>query len=116
VTRIRTKTVTRIRTKTRTEVGKTRNKSTPSSEGFLLTPTCFCTKLLIMNIADYIVKNWDCLPKSKFDDVTVVIFKEIKNEDWGYGHHTYEGYGVDKNGKCHLVLFFRLQLWRWTFY
>lgn len=32
------------------------------------------------------LNNWDSLPKSKFDDVTVVIFKEIKNEDWGYGH------------------------------
>ena len=53
---------------------------------------------IVMNIAEYIVNNWDSLPKSKFDDTTVVIFKEIKNEDWGYGHHTYEGYGVDKNG------------------
>lgn len=32
-----------------------------------------------MNIVDYIVKNWDNLPKSKFDDVIVVIFKEIEN-------------------------------------
>jgi hypothetical protein len=51
-----------------------------------------------MNIVNYITTNWDTLPKSKFDDVIVVIFKELKNEDYGYGHHTYEGYGVDKDG------------------
>ena len=51
-----------------------------------------------MNIVDYIVQNWDALPKSKFDDDIVVIFKEIENEDWGYGHHSYEGVGVDKDG------------------
>ncbi len=51
-----------------------------------------------MNIVDYIVNNWDTLPKSKFDDVIVVIFKELQNWDEGYGHHTYEGYGVDQNG------------------
>ena len=43
-----------------------------------------------MNIVDYIVNNWDTLPKSKFDDVIVVIFKELQNWD--------EGYGVDKDG------------------
>ena len=42
-----------------------------------------------MNIVDYIVKNWDTLPKSKFDDDRIVIFKEIENDDWGYGHHSY---------------------------
>ncbi len=51
-----------------------------------------------MNIVNYIVTNWDTLPKSKFDDVIVVIFKELQNWDEGYGHHTYEGYGVDQNG------------------
>ena len=51
-----------------------------------------------MNIVDYIVTNWDTLPKSKFDDVIVVIFKELQNWDEGYGHHLYEGYGVDKDG------------------
>jgi len=51
-----------------------------------------------MNIVNYIVNNWDNLPKSKFDDVTVVIFKELQNWDGGWGHHTYEGYGVDKDG------------------
>ena len=51
-----------------------------------------------MNIVDYIVKNWDDLPKSKFDDDLIVIFKEIENWDEGYGHHLYEGVGVDKDG------------------
>jgi hypothetical protein len=51
-----------------------------------------------MNIVDYIVKNWETLPKSKFDGTQIVIFKEIENEDWGYGHHSYEGIGVDKDG------------------
>ena len=51
-----------------------------------------------MNIVYYIVKNWDTLPKSKFDDDHIVIFKEIENWDGGYGHHSYEGVGVDKDG------------------
>ena len=54
--------------------------------------------VFIMNIVNYITSNWSNLPKSKFDDVIVVIFKEVQNENWGYGHHTYEGYGVDQNG------------------
>ena len=52
----------------------------------------------MMNIVNYIVTNWDNLPKSKFDDNHVVIFKEIQNWDGGYGHHSYEGVGVDKDG------------------
>lgn len=51
-----------------------------------------------MNIVDYIKNNWSALPKSKFNDLQVVIFKEVQNWDGGYGHHTYEGYGVDENG------------------
>jgi hypothetical protein len=51
-----------------------------------------------MNIVDYIVQNWNTLPKSKFDDVIVVIFKELQNWDEGYGHHSYEGVGVDVDG------------------
>jgi hypothetical protein len=51
-----------------------------------------------MNIVDYIVKNWDTLPKSCFDEDRIVIFKEIQNWDGGYGHHNYEGIGVDKDG------------------
>lgn len=52
----------------------------------------------MQNIVSYIVKNWDILPKSRFNDLEVVIFNEIENSNEGYGHHTYEGYGVDKNG------------------
>ena len=44
------------------------------------------------------MQNWDTLPKSNFDDDIVVIFNEIKNENWGYGHHDYEGVGVDVDG------------------
>lgn len=52
-----------------------------------------------MKIHEYIKKNWRTLPKSKFDDIEVVIFREVKNNDMGYGHHSYEGYGVDNKGK-----------------
>ena len=52
-----------------------------------------------MKIHEYIKENWRTLPKSKFDDIEVVIFREVKNNDMGYGHHSYEGYGVDKKGK-----------------
>lgn len=51
-----------------------------------------------MNIVTYIKKNWKKLPKSTFNSQEVVIFKEVKNEEYGYGHHSYEGYGVDING------------------
>jgi hypothetical protein len=50
-------------------------------------------------INKYIKENWDTLPKSKFDDLEVVIFNEVTNSDGGWGHHSYEGYGVDKEGK-----------------
>lgn len=69
-----------------------------------------------MNIVDYIVKNWDNLPKSKFDDVTVVIFNQIVNWDSGYGVHSYEGVGVDKDGNvtwCYcLCISNRRYIWR----
>lgn len=55
-------------------------------------------KNIVNNISTYIVKNWSTLPKSSFNDFNVVIFKEIQNEDHGYGHHVYEGYGVDEKG------------------
>lgn len=49
-------------------------------------------------ILKYIKENWDELPKSAFDDETVVIFHCIRDENYGWGHHTYEGYGGDING------------------
>ena len=51
-----------------------------------------------MNIQEYVASNWSTLPKSTFDDAEVVIIKEIRNEDWGWGHHSYEGYGIDVRG------------------
>lgn len=50
------------------------------------------------NIVDYIKNHWSELSKSKFNDLQVVIFKEIQNWDGGWGHHTYEGYGVTEDG------------------
>lgn len=49
-------------------------------------------------IQDYIKANWNTLPKSSFDEVEVVMFDTVTNEDGGYGHHSYEGYGVLQNG------------------
>lgn len=52
-----------------------------------------------MLINQYIKRNWDKLPKSTFNkDNEVVIFQCVRNDDYGYGHHSYEGYGVDKDG------------------
>lgn len=50
-------------------------------------------------IANFIIENWDRLPKSYFDDVEVVIFDEVYNNDSGWGHHSYEGYGVTADGR-----------------
>jgi hypothetical protein len=51
-----------------------------------------------MNIIDYDVANYSALPKSTFDGAECVIVKEIHNEDHGYGHHNYEGIGVNAAG------------------
>lgn len=51
-----------------------------------------------MNIQDYVIQNWATLPKSTFNGDEVVIIKEIRNEDGDWGHHSYEGYGIDKGG------------------
>ena len=52
-----------------------------------------------MDIIKYVVENYNTLPKSSFDDEECVIVKEICNEDHGYGHHDYEGIGVNSEGK-----------------
>lgn len=52
-----------------------------------------------MKITTYIKKHWAELPKSSFDSDSVVIVKEIKNEEYGYGHHSYEGLGVNEAGE-----------------
>jgi hypothetical protein len=52
-----------------------------------------------MDIIKYVVENYNTLPKSSFDDEECVIVKEICNEEYGYGHHNYEGIGVNLEGK-----------------
>lgn len=51
-----------------------------------------------MNIKNYVKKHWDELPKSNFNDEKMVIIKEIRNDNEGWGHHNYEGYGIDEKG------------------
>ena len=56
-----------------------------------------------MKITTYVKKNYSTLPKSTFEDhgniKELVIVKEINNWEEGYGHHSYEGLGVDAEGK-----------------
>ena len=52
-----------------------------------------------MSIQEYVAENWESLPKSTFNGDELVIVSEIKNEDWGYGNHSYSGVGVNKEGK-----------------
>lgn len=49
-------------------------------------------------IQEYIVKNWKTLPKSSFNDEEAVMFDTVENYDGGWGHHSYEGYGVKEDG------------------
>jgi len=51
------------------------------------------------NIVEYVRENYDALPKSNFNKQEVVVVLEIANEDWGYGHHSYSGVAVDREGK-----------------
>lgn len=51
-----------------------------------------------MNIIQYVKENWDTLPKSTFDGDTLVVVKTLRDEDWGYGHHQYEGVAVNHDG------------------
>ena len=52
-----------------------------------------------MKIVKYIQENWETLPKSSFNDMQIVIFKETDNYDGGWGHHSYGGYGVNEQGE-----------------
>jgi len=52
-----------------------------------------------MKINEYIKENWETLPKSKFDDLELVMFEEISRYEEGWGHHGYQGLGVNKEGK-----------------
>lgn len=49
-------------------------------------------------IALYIFQNWDALPKSSFNDEECVIFDIANEDDAGWGNHSFEGYGVTKDG------------------
>lgn len=51
-----------------------------------------------MKITTYVKRHYAKLPKSTFDSEECVIVKTVRNDDYGYGHHTYEGIGVDSNG------------------
>ena len=51
-----------------------------------------------LNISEYVQLNWSTIIKSSFDGEELVIIKEISNDEQGYGHHSYEGYGIDVNG------------------
>ena len=51
-----------------------------------------------LNISEFVRVNWDTMVKSSFNSEELVIIKEICNDDQGYGNHSYEGYGVDKEG------------------
>lgn len=51
-----------------------------------------------LNISEYVRVNWDTMVKSSFNSEELVIIKEIINDEQGYGNHSYEGYGVDKEG------------------
>jgi hypothetical protein len=52
-----------------------------------------------MNIVTYVKKNYDKLPKSNFNADELVIVLNIRNEDYGYGNHSYEGVGINRDGK-----------------
>jgi hypothetical protein len=57
----------------------------------------------VTTIRAYVKKNYKKLPKSTFSDSgaskELVIVKEITNWNEGYGHHDYEGIGIDEDGK-----------------
>ncbi len=51
-----------------------------------------------MKIVNYIKKNWEKLPKSRFNGDEVVIFHCNDDSNGGWGNHSYNGYGVDRTG------------------
>jgi hypothetical protein len=54
-----------------------------------------------MTIQTYVKKNYEMLPKSNFNQDELVIVQENCNEDYGYGNHSYDGIGVDCEGKVY---------------
>lgn len=51
-----------------------------------------------MEIIDYVIENYEKLPKSNFSGQECVIVEERENSNYGYGHHSYEGIGITKEG------------------
>lgn len=49
-------------------------------------------------IQEYVKQHYAELPKSSFDDQECVIVHEVRNEDYGFGHHSYEGIGIRQDG------------------
>ena len=47
----------------------------------------------------FVKDNYETLPKSSFNKIEVVIVKEICDEDYGYGNHSYQGIGIGENNK-----------------
>jgi hypothetical protein len=52
-------------------------------------------------LVDYVVRYYKKLPKSSFNDEEFIVVSEMQNEDMGYGHHSYSGVGVSKDGKVY---------------
>lgn len=52
-----------------------------------------------MNIVEYVIANYESLPKSTFDEKECVIVREVNNSRQEYGHHSYEGIGIDRTGQ-----------------
>ena len=52
-----------------------------------------------VDIVEYVQANYDTLGKSSFNGQEIVIVLEIRNDDEGYGNHSYGGVGVDGDGK-----------------
>ena len=54
----------------------------------------------LKKIIEYVEKNYDDLPESDFhSEGKCVIIYVKKEEDYGYGEHSFEGLGVTKEGK-----------------
>lgn len=51
------------------------------------------------NISKYVQEHWSDLPKSTFNDEEVVIVREDYNSNEGWGNHSYNGVGIDAEGR-----------------
>ena len=50
-------------------------------------------------IVNYVIDRYEALPKSTFGGEECVIVQEKRNWSESYGHHGYEGIGVNENGQ-----------------